>query len=697
MLKHHYREELEPEQFNPQSYWRLLKYTKPYWKRLTIGLAAGFLVGGSLLAGLLAVPQLLEAVNPTPNREIKISAEAGMVMNLIENDPQWQSLDREKRLLAIELAINPAKGEADPELAKTLNRLRHYTQRYHLPLEVGKTELTITWPKRVAMPLFQQNGALGWQVFALYAFFFVVVWTLKNIASYVNHYCMRWVGAKVITDMRDEVFGALTRQSLAFYGANDIGHLISRCTNDTAAIENAVAESIADITRCPVEIAACVSAIVIISMEYGNYILPVVLLIGTPALLLPVMIISRKIRKVYRATFGKIADVISRMHEVFTGILVVKAYNMEAAEREKFRAANRRYLRTTIRAMKLQLLMEPLMETVAVAGTLGFLVYAYSHHVTITQLTALIVPAFMAYQPVKKLSKLAAYIQRSMAAADRYFALIDTHTELPEKADGAVLTEFKEAIVFDDVVFGYDERNILDHVSFSIPKGSVVAVVGETGSGKTTIANLIARFYDVRGGAVKIDGIDVRDYEVPSLRRHIGIVSQDALLFNTTIAENIAYGCPDASLEDIAAAARQANADNFIVDGRHPAGYDTLVGEKGFRLSGGEKQRIAIARAILKNPPILILDEATSALDTVTERLVQNALNRVMSNRTVFAIAHRLSTIRNANLIIVLEKGRIVERGTHEELLALNGIYKRLHDTQFSNAGNAAAAEEDCA
>ena len=232
-------------------------------------------------------------------------------------------------------------------------------------------------------------------------------------------------------------------------------------------------------------------------------------------------------------------------------------------------------------------------------------------------------------------------------------------------------------------MFGYDQRNILDGISFSIPKGSLVAVVGSTGSGKTTIANLIARFYDVRSGSVTIDGVDVRDCEVKSLRRLIGIVNQDPLLFNTTIAENIAYGCKNATREEIVKAAQEANAEGFIVDGRHAEGFDTVVGEKGFKLSGGEKQRVAIARAILKNPPILILDEATSALDTVTERLVQNALNRVMSNRTVFAIAHRLSTIQNADMIIVLDKGKIVERGSHQELLRLDGVYKKLHDTQF--------------
>jgi subfamily B ATP-binding cassette protein MsbA len=276
-----------------------------------------------------------------------------------------------------------------------------------------------------------------------------------------------------------------------------------------------------------------------------------------------------------------------------------------------------------------------------------------------------------------------------MAAADRYFALIDTDTGIKENPDAIEIKDFKEEISFNDVCFSYDtEHKILNNINLKIKKGSVVAVVGETGSGKTTIANLIARFYDVDSGSITIDGKDVRDLKIKSLREHIGIVSQEAILFNDTIANNIAYGCPDASREQIIEAAMQANAHLFIVDGRHPEGYETEVGEKGFKLSGGEKQRVAIARAILKNPPILILDEATSALDTVTERLVQEALNRVMSNRTVFAIAHRLSTIQHANLIIVLKHGKIVESGTHSELLAHGGVYKKLHDTQFGKSGS---------
>ena len=271
-----------------------------------------------------------------------------------------------------------------------------------------------------------------------------------------------------------------------------------------------------------------------------------------------------------------------------------------------------------------------------------------------------------------------------MAAADRYFDLIDQHTEVTEKENPIEIREFRKEIEFKDVVFSYGERVILEKINLKIPKGSVVAVVGETGSGKTTMANLIARFYDVDSGQVLIDGTDVRDVKVSSLRDIIGIVSQNTILFNDTIANNISYGFQAASKEQIIAAAKQANAHEFIVDGRHPEGYDTVVGDKGFKLSGGEKQRVSIARAILKNPPILILDEATSALDTVTERLVQEAINNLMENRTVFAIAHRLSTIKHADKIVVIDKGRIVEEGTHDELLSKDGgRYRNLHNMQF--------------
>ncbi len=525
-------------------------------------------------------------------------------------------------------------------------------------------------------------------MFAVYVSIFVLGWTIKNLATYVNRYYTRWVGAKVIADLRDDVFAKLTNQSVSYYGRMDVGQLISRCTNDTSAVESAVAHTIADATRCPIEILACGGAMIVAGLQFKNPELLLIMGIGVPFCILPIAILGKKIRKIYRRAFSNIADVVSRMHEVFTGILVVKAYNTEEHECQQFKRTNRTYFRTMVRALKMQLLMAPLMESVAVATTLVFLVYAYRNHVTLTELAGLLLPAFMAYKPMKSLAKITTYLQRSMAASDRFFDLLDHEEEITEKADAVPMPSFQQSIKFDNITFSYEkDQNILNGIDLNIPKGSMLAIVGETGSGKTTLAHMVARFHDPNTGSVKIDGLDLRDMQIKSLREHIGIVTQTPVLFNESIADNIAYGCKDVSREQIIEAAKQANAHQFITDGRHQDGYDTIVGEKGFKLSGGEKQRVAIARAILKNPPILILDEATSALDTVTERLVQDALNNVMANRTVIAIAHRLSTIQHADNIIVLDRGNIVESGTHEKLLEHNGLYRKLHNTQFG--GNA--------
>jgi ATP-binding cassette, subfamily B, bacterial MsbA len=660
-----------------QSYFRLLKYAQKYWGRLTVGIVAGLVVGGSLLGSLLILPQLISAVVPAEERS------KGMLIaqEVVEQLKVKKFATEAERVEAINTIINPIDN--DPKLTKSLKSIETFTTKVGLPVKVSKTELNWNGWWSFSLPIANEQGKMSWQFFAIYVIAFIVGWTLKNIATYINRYYTRWVGTKVVADLRNEVFDKLLGQSMKFYSKIDIGQLISRCTNDTAAIESSIATTVADATRCPIEIAACVVAIVLIGRESNDFSLLLILGIGLPVCIVPIAILGRKIRKVYLNSFKTIANVVSRMHEVFTGISVIKAYNAEQKESLYFRTVNRKYFRTVIKALKLQLLMSPLMESIAVTATLVFLIYSYQRGVTITELAVLLVPAFMAYKPIKSLAKVTTYLQRSMAAADRYFDLIDTDTSIKERENPIKLDTFKDSIVFDKVNFAYDDKTIIDNLDLEIKCGSVVAVVGETGSGKTTIASLIARFYDANSGLITIDGIDIRDLEIASLRKHIGIVSQNTVLFNDTIGNNIAYGCDFATQEMIEAAATQANAHQFIVDGRHAEGYDTVVGDKGFKLSGGEKQRIAIARAILKNPPILILDEATSALDTVTERLVQEALNHVMDNRTVFAIAHRLSTIQHADKIIVLKTGKIIESGTHDELLAFGGTYKKLHDTQF--------------
>jgi subfamily B ATP-binding cassette protein MsbA len=652
------------EEFKKQSYFRLLKYTKPYKFRLAVGIIAGFIVGGSMFGTFMVIPTLISGV--------------------VEKGAEDSSLDAAGIKKAPAIEKTEAPEALSPKLSKELKKLREYSEMFHLPLDVKQKEVIVTWPFTINIPVEDSFGKITWQLLSLYAFAIAFGWLIKNLFTYINRYYTRWVGTRVIADLRNKVFSKLLDQSLKFYNNMEIGQLISRCTNDTAVIESAVANTIADATRCPIEILACVLAILVACIKYHNYTLLVVLFIGAPLCVLPVVLLGKLIRKIYKGAFAKIADVVSRMHEVFTGILIVKAYHMEEKEAGRFKDVNRKYFRTVVHALKLQLMMAPLMETVAVAATLAFLIYCMRYRVTLEELGAMLVPAFMAYRPMKSLAKVTTYLQRSMAAADRYFDLLDKETGIVEKKDAVALEGFKDKISFNNVIFSYEEngRKILNSVNFEIKKGSVVAVVGETGSGKTTIANLIARFYDVDSGSVEIDGINVMDMKIDSLRDHIGIISQNAILFNDTIANNIGYGSK-VSREEIENAAKLANAHDFIVDGRHKEGYDTIVGDKGGKLSGGEKQRVSIARAILKNPEILILDEATSALDTVTERLVQDSLNKAMENRTVFAIAHRLSTIQHANMIIVLDKGNIVERGTHEELLQKGGIYKKLHDTQF--------------
>ena len=672
--------------FKAQSYLRLLKYTLPYWKRLTFGILCGILVGGSLFFALLLVPQLVGLVDS--GGDIGTSADQRTVsseeLGQLRDIASAQDIsDEEKDRRISEILSGPP--DDDPKLTRLLNQANDAIIRFHLPCAIEGKTIRIEWPVKRSFEIVTADGRIAWQLFAIYIASFVLVWFLRSLGMYLNGYCTRYVGIRVVADMRSAIFRKLTSQSLRFYGDMDVGHLISRCTNDTSALEYSVSHSIEDLTNAPLQILGCVAAIVVACRQFDDYVLVIMLGLGLGLVIIPIVVVSRIVRKYYKRSFARIADVFSRMHEVFSGIRAVKAYYAEERENQRFNVVNRKYYRQAIKAMRLHIMFTPLMEMVGVTSTLIFLLYSYKCGITVTELAALLTPAMMAFRPIKDISKVFASLQQSMAAADRYFALLDTDTSLPEKADAVELKEFKEGITVRDVCFSYDDRVVLDHVSFDIPHGSMVAVVGETGSGKSTIANLLARFYDVDSGSISIDGVDLRDYKISSLRNMIGVVNQDAIMFNETIAANIAYGKPDASMDEIIAAAKLANAHDFIVNGPHPKGYETEVGEKGFKLSGGEKQRVSIARAILRNPPILILDEATSALDTVTEKLVQEALNRVMSNRTVFAIAHRLSTIRNADMILVMQSGRIVEFGKEADLLAReNGVYRRLHSTQFN-------------
>ncbi len=617
-----------------RTYKRLLGFTRPYVLRLAIGIGAGFLVGGSLLGVFHYSEDLL------------------------------RPFDRAQTTVAVVDGVAAAPAAS----------------RLPLSADGWQAQLADRFGIEMTTPDGRMTGAfLAITILALPLFI-----GLKALATYVNHYYMQWVGSRVIRDLRDGMFANLQRQSLGFYGRCDVGSLISRCTNDAAMVEKAVSQTIADLTRCPIEVAVCLAFIVYKAYQSNlTGVLPG-LLILFPLIILPIVVLGRYIKGLTRQALQQISTLTSRMQETFSGIRVVKAFHMEMSELARFQEVNRRYFKSIVRAFRAELLMNPMMELVAVVAICIGAVLCYQRDVLLTDIGPVALAAVTAYRPFKQLAKVNAGIQRSTAAAERIFELLDADNWLPEAADPRRVGEFTDSIRFADVSFQYQPQDpqILTDINFELKRGQVIAFVGETGSGKTTIANLLARFYDPTSGQILLDGLDLRQIETAALRRLIGIVTQETILFNDTIANNIAYGSPTASHEAIVAAAKQANAHEFILE--NAEGYQRVIGEKGFVLSGGQRQRLAIARAILRNPPILILDEATSALDTVTERLVQEALNRLMANRTVFAIAHRLSTIKHADQICVLDKGRIVEIGTHEELFQKNGVYRHLCDIQFA-------------
>ncbi|MDO4527880.1 MAG: ABC transporter ATP-binding protein, partial [bacterium] len=376
------------------------------------------------------------------------------------------------------------------------------------------------------------------------------------------------------------------------------------------------------------------------------------------------------------------ASIGSNFHENLTCIRIVKAYHTEKEEIERYSEYNLRAYKMCMRAVRLSTLVGPLTETIAILLALSFVAFCFMTGHGLDAIVPLIPPFLIMYKPMKQLGRLQAALENGRAALQRIFSLLDVHEELAEKENAYALKTFEKEIAFKHVDFCYTPggKQIIKDANFSIKRGQMYAVVGSTGSGKTTLANLLARFYDASNGSIEIDGRDVRDYKIEDIRSIVGAVTQEAILFNATIASNIAYGTPNATQEEIETAAKLANAHEFI--SAHPEGYQRIAGEKGFVLSGGERQRVAIARAILRNPPILILDEATSALDTVTEQQVQAAINNLMKNRTIFAIAHRLSTIKMADCILVMDQGEIVERGTHDELYAKGGVYRKLCDIQ---------------
>jgi subfamily B ATP-binding cassette protein MsbA len=511
----------------------------------------------------------------------------------------------------------------------------------------------------------------------------LVAYVAKGIGAYFSAYLMTDIGQRVVRDLRDQLFKHILNQSAAFFSRWSTGPLMSRITNDVNLVQQAVSETVGDLMREGLALFGYAAL-----LFWWDWRLALVCVTGAPIVVYPLVRLGQRVRRSTRRSQEAIERLSHIAAEAFTGHRIVKAFGAEEHESQRFKRASELLYRINLKITSTVAVLPPLMELLGGVAVVGLIWYGSgvisSGRTTQGSFLGFIFAAFMMYTPIKKLSRVNTNLQQAMAAAERIFTMLDTHTEVEERPDARPLTPTRASVEFQKVAFAYDDghaKYVLRDVSFCVEGGQLVAVVGLSGAGKTTLLNLIPRFYDVTGGAVLIDGVDVRDATLKSLREQIGMVTQETVLFDDTIAVNIAYASPGASQADIEAAARVAHAHEFIL--AQPKGYETRIGERGQKLSGGQRQRIAIARALLKNAPILILDEATSALDAESEQLVQDALIALMRHRTAFVIAHRLSTVRRADKIVVIEKGRIVEIGQHDELLARpDGVYAKLYARQ---------------
>lgn len=527
--------------------------------------------------------------------------------------------------------------------------------------------------------LADKNGTmLNWIAASIIAIFVV-----RGLFWYGQNYLMSYVGQSVIIDIRAAVFKKLQRLSVSFYDKNKTGTIMSYVTNDVNALQSAMVENTIEmITEGFILIGS------VVAMIYLDWRLTLFTVCTFPVVLWFMEFFGKKIRK----TGGRIqectADITSVLQESVASARVIKSFVREDYEVDRFDVENRANFRANMKNAQLMATLTPVVELVAAIGVTMIIWYGGNNVINGT-ITAGSLVAFLTYavnisNPIKRLTRVIGNIQKALAAAQRVFMIIDMPEEIAESRDAKQLPEVSGKVEFKNVSFAYDDKgNVIKDLSFSVKPGEVIAIVGPSGAGKSTIANLLPRFYDVNKGDIKIDGHSVREVTLDSLREQVGIVPQETMLFNGSVYNNILYGRLDATKEEIEAAAKAANAHDFIM--QLTDGYETKLGDRGVNLSGGQRQRIAIARAILKNPRILILDEATSALDTESERVVQEALDRLMVGRTSFVIAHRLSTVKNADKILVLEKGNLVESGTHDELLALDGLYAHLYKIQYRN------------
>ena len=573
----------------------------------------------------------------------------------------------------------------------TFKRLLLMAKQYYVRFIFAALCMIIAGGLQSALPLISKPAideifmskniaALKWIPFAI-----VGIFMFKGLANYGQTILMSSIGLRIVTDLRNKLYEQIQKQSLSFFAEHPTGLLMSRITNDVQSVQTASSEAVTALVKDSFMLLSLVGVIF-----YTDWKLALIAIIVFPLTIYPISTFGRKMRKVTTSSQITMGTLSSLLQETISGTRIVKAFSMEKYENERFAAENERLFKYNMKAVSVNAISSPLMDFLGGLGIAAVIFYGgynvVQGHSTPGTFFSFIAALLMLYEPIKRLTNVNNTINQGIAGADRIFSIIDRVPDIEDKSDAIALPSVSKGIEIENVTFCYETMPVLKNINLSIKVGEVVAFVGMSGGGKTSLVNLIPRFYDVSEGCVLIDGHDVRDVTLQSLRGQIAIVTQQTILFNDTVKNNIAYGDIRRTEEDIFNAAKAANAHDFI--SRLPKGYDSNIGELGTKLSGGEKQRISIARALLKNAPILILDEATSSLDTEAEIEVQDALDNLMKGRTTLVIAHRLSTIRNADRIIALVNGKIVEEGNHEALMTQRGEYYRLYNLQFKDEGN---------